>query len=190
MQLFNVLTNLALLDIEVDFLKQLTDCRTALTSLYNGVKGFVNTVCDDIEESLNQSPLVFIDKSLLIDVREEVQCLTELGDPIFRILCFLLDTVFHTLLQLDNFFLGQGLTNRLCFRIFIILNNAPVCDFLSGFLTVLTNRDVTLFTDCFRFFINSTGEFIHTCSDGCLVNTCDDVALEVQNFFKWTRCHV
>ena len=190
LKFLDVLTNLALLDIEVDFLKQLTDGCTTLACLNNRVKRFIYTISDDIEEGFNQPPLVFIDKGLLVDVRHQVQCLAELGDTVFRILCFLLNTVMHALLKLNNFFFGQRLTNWLSLWIFVILDDASVSDFLSGFLTVLTNRDIALFTNSFRFLIDGTGEFIHTCSDGSLVDTCDDVALEVQDFLKWPWRHV
>ena len=116
--------------------------------------------------------------------------MAELGDAVFRILCFLLNTVVHALLQMNDFFFGQRLTDWLCLWIFIILDNATVGNFLCGLLTVLTNRNITLFTNSFGFLIDGTGEFIHTCSDGSLVDTCDDVALEVQNFLKWPWRHV
>ena len=161
-----------------------------MACLNNRVESFIHTISDDIQEGFNQPPLVFIDKGLFVDVRNQVQCLAELGDTVFRILCFLLNTVVHTLLQMNDFFLSQRLTNWLCLWIFVILDDTSVCDFLSGLLTVLTNRDIALFTNRFRFLIDGTGEFIHTCSDGSLVYACDDVALEVQNFLKWPRRHV
>ena len=70
LKFLNVLADFALLYIEVNFQKQLTDGCSTLACLNNRVESFIHTISDDIQEGFNQPPLVFIDKGFFVDVRD------------------------------------------------------------------------------------------------------------------------